>query len=114
MNKPIILVFVPILIAGCTFFLNTEEKRSQMEKVKINVDIIKSLGELPRDVAGIMTDPPRPQWLQDHLLSTGLFGDNVISTENINDKNSYTLSEDISALLVKKLDNKEFGTCSVI
>jgi hypothetical protein len=75
MNKPIILVFVPILIAGCTFFLNTEEKRSQMEKVKINVDVIKSLGELPRDVAGIMTDPPRPQWLQDHLLSTGLFGD---------------------------------------
>ena len=44
----------------------------------------------------------------------GLFGDNVISSENINDKNSYTLSEDISALLVKKLDNKEFGTCSVI
>ena len=44
----------------------------------------------------------------------GLFGDNVISSENINDINSYTLSEDISALLVKKLDNKEFGTCSVI
>ena len=44
----------------------------------------------------------------------GLFGDNVISSENINDKNSYTLAEDISALLVKKLDNKEFGTCSVI
>ena len=47
-------------------------------------------------------------------ILTGLFGDNVISSENINDKNSYTLSEDISALLVKKLDNKEFGTCSVI
>ena len=30
----------------------------------------------------------------------GLFGDNVISSENINDKNSYTLSEDISALLL--------------
>ena len=44
----------------------------------------------------------------------GLFGDNVISSENINDKNSYTLAEDISALLVKQLDNKEFGTCSVI
>ena len=44
----------------------------------------------------------------------GIFGDNVISSENINDKNSYTLSEDISALLVKKLDNKEFWTCSVI
>ena len=47
-------------------------------------------------------------------ILTGLFGDNVISSENINDKNSYTLAEDISALLVKKLDNKEFGTCSVI
>ena len=47
-------------------------------------------------------------------ILAGLFGDNVISSENINDKNSYTLSEDISALLVKKLDNKEFGTCSVI
>ena len=47
-------------------------------------------------------------------ILTGLFGDNVISSENINDKNSYTLAEDISALLVKKLDNKEFGTCSII
>ena len=47
-------------------------------------------------------------------ILTGLFGDNVISSENINDKNSYSLAEDISALLVKKLDNKEFGTCSVI
>ncbi len=44
----------------------------------------------------------------------GLFGDNVISSENINDKNSYTLAEDISDLLVKKLEDKEFGTCSVI
>jgi len=44
----------------------------------------------------------------------GLFGDNVISSENINDKNSYTLAEDISDLLVKGLDDKEYGTCSVI
>ena len=44
----------------------------------------------------------------------GLFGDNVISSENINDKNSYTLAEDISGLLVKGLDDKEYGTCSVI
>ena len=43
-----------------------------------------------------------------------LFGDNVISSENINDKNSYTLAEDISDLLVKGLDDKEYGTCSVI
>ena len=44
----------------------------------------------------------------------GLFGDNIISSENINDKNSYTLAEDISDLLVKGLDDKEYGTCSVI
>jgi F-type H+-transporting ATPase subunit gamma len=44
----------------------------------------------------------------------GSFGDNVISSENINDKNSYSLAEDISSVLVKKLEDKEFGTCSVI
>lgn len=44
----------------------------------------------------------------------GAYGNNVISTENINDKNSYTLAEDISNLLVKKLDEKEYGSCSVI
>ena len=44
----------------------------------------------------------------------GLFGENVITAENINDKNSYDLAEDVSNELVKKLDNKEFGTCSVI
>ena len=44
----------------------------------------------------------------------GSFGENVITTENINDKNSYDLAEDVSNELVKKLDNKEFGTCSVI
>ena len=44
----------------------------------------------------------------------GSFGENVITAENINDKNSYDLAEDVSNELVKKLDNKEFGTCSVI
>ena len=44
----------------------------------------------------------------------GAYGNNVISAENINDKNSYTLAEDISNLLVKKLDEKEYGSCSVI
>ena len=44
----------------------------------------------------------------------GSFGDNVISSENINDKNSYSLAEDISSVLVKKLEDKEFGTRSVI
>ena len=44
----------------------------------------------------------------------GTFGENVIIAENINEKNSYSLAEDISNELVKKLDNKEFGTCSVI
>ena len=44
----------------------------------------------------------------------GAYGDKVISTENINDKDSYTLAEDISNLLVKKLHDKEYGTCSVI
>ena len=44
----------------------------------------------------------------------GTFGENVIIAENINEKNSYSLAEDISNELVKKLDDKEFGTCSVI
>ena len=44
----------------------------------------------------------------------GSFGENVITAENINDKSSYDLAEDVSNELVKKLDNKEFGTCSVI
>lgn len=44
----------------------------------------------------------------------GAYGNTVISAENINDKNSYTLAEDISNLLVKKLDEKEYGSCSVI
>ncbi|MBH88270.1 MAG: F0F1 ATP synthase subunit gamma [Pelagibacterales bacterium] len=44
----------------------------------------------------------------------GVYGDKVISAENINDKNSYTLAENISNLLVTKLDNKEYGTCSII
>jgi F-type H+-transporting ATPase subunit gamma len=44
----------------------------------------------------------------------GSFGENVITAETINDKSSYDLAEDVSNELVKKLDNKEFGTCSVI
>jgi F-type H+-transporting ATPase subunit gamma len=44
----------------------------------------------------------------------GFFGDNVIKVETINDKNSYTLAEDIANELVKQLDDKQFGTCSVI
>lgn len=44
----------------------------------------------------------------------GLFGDKIIISSTINDKNSFSLAEDISSELVGKLDGKEFGTCSVI
>ena len=45
-----------------------------MEKVRIEIDVTKGAGEINRDVAGIMTDPPRPKWLREHLLSLGLAG----------------------------------------
>jgi hypothetical protein len=67
-KKLIALCLAIVFIAGCG-------KESKMKKVKINIDVIKTIGEIPKDVAGIMTDPPRPQWLQDHLLSLGLAGD---------------------------------------
>ena len=44
----------------------------------------------------------------------GVYGDSVIISNTINDKNTFTLAEDTSAELVKKLDGNEFGTCSVI
>ena len=44
----------------------------------------------------------------------GLFADKIIISSNINDKNSFSLAEDISAELVSKLDANEFATCSVI
>ncbi|MDB9761387.1 F0F1 ATP synthase subunit gamma [Alphaproteobacteria bacterium] len=44
----------------------------------------------------------------------GVYRDSVIISNTINDKNTFTLSEDISIELVKKLDGNEFGTCSVI
>jgi F-type H+-transporting ATPase subunit gamma len=44
----------------------------------------------------------------------GLFADKIIISSNINDKNSFSLAEDISAELVSKLDANEFGTCSII
>jgi F-type H+-transporting ATPase subunit gamma len=44
----------------------------------------------------------------------GVYGESVIISNTINDKNTFTLAEDISIELVKKLDGNEFGTCSVI
>jgi len=44
----------------------------------------------------------------------GVFGDSIIISNTINDKNTFALAEDISSELVKKLEGNEFGTCSVI
>ena len=44
----------------------------------------------------------------------GVYGDSIIISNTINDKNTFALAEDISSELVKKLEGKEFGTCSVI
>jgi len=44
----------------------------------------------------------------------GVYGDSIIISNTINDKNTFELAEDISSELVKKLDSNEFGTCSVI
>jgi F-type H+-transporting ATPase subunit gamma len=44
----------------------------------------------------------------------GVYGDSIIISNTINDKNTFALAEDISSELVKKLDGNEFGTCSVI
>lgn len=44
----------------------------------------------------------------------GVYGDSIIISNTINDKNTFALAEDISSELVKKLEGNEFGTCSVI
>jgi F-type H+-transporting ATPase subunit gamma len=44
----------------------------------------------------------------------GVYGDSIIISNTINDKNNFALAEDISSELVKKLEGNEFGTCSVI
>jgi len=44
----------------------------------------------------------------------GVYGDSIIISNTINDKNTFALAEEISSELVKKLEGNEFGTCSVI
>ncbi len=63
------------LVAGQWACQGEDHEEIDMEGVHIQIDVTKSAGKINRDVAGIMTDPPRPKWLREHLLSLGLAGD---------------------------------------
>ena len=64
------------LMAACIALTQTAcQEETEAGTVRIHIDVNKHAGTINRDVAGIMTDPPRPQWLQDHLVTLGLAGD---------------------------------------
>ena len=50
-----------------------------MEKVNIKIDVTKTAGEIPKEVAGIMTDPPKPEDHNRHLVAAG--GDQLFPAE---------------------------------
>ena len=56
----------------------TAQAESQEEvtvkEANIQIDVSKIEGKINRDVAGIMTDPPRPDWLKKHLASLSMAG----------------------------------------
>ncbi len=92
MNKKI-LWFLIVTALTMTASQASADSLSSPETVRIYIDVTRSAGKINRDVAGIMTDPPRPKWLQDHLFSIGKAGDREAVSKHAGGANHFWLAE---------------------
>ncbi len=88
MKKRIILSLALISLA---LGQGNVQANADENSVRIHIDATKSAGKINRDVAGIMTDPPRPKWLQEHLVSIGMAGDKEAVAKHAGGANHFWL-----------------------
>ena len=92
MNRKILWCLI-VTVLTMTASQASANSYASPDVVRIQMDVTKSAGNINRDLAGIMTDPPRPMWLVDHLVSLGMAGSKEDQLKHAGGANHFWLQE---------------------